>query len=195
MTREPPTSTLCRPAPSPTGIKMRSSRGSRELGDPERLPGRRPGRIPRAACAALLALSSLSAAPGCGSDKPARGPDQIQRELESVRTRLRGRWRAENFTPEQALDPVMQAMLQGLYGSMVITFDGQRVVADAPGIHFDRRYEVNDVVGDQFKLVAYEEGGLAYESFGEFRPGGELVLRVVTPPWKGTGTMRRIGDL
>ena len=153
-----------------------------------------PKRRPPLALAALLALAPLAPlASGCGGDRPARGPEQSEIELASVRERLKGRWKALNFTPEQPLDPTMQVMLQGLYGSMVITFDGSRVVADAPGIHFDRRYEVKEAVGDHFKLVAYDEGGIAYESAGEFRPGGELVLQVRTAPWKGVGTMRREG--
>lgn len=151
----------------------------------------RPSRVPRAprflfaACAAVLAAQ----AGGCGSSA-SRGPD-AGAAISSIDARLRGSFRLVRFEPEVPLEPMLASMLEFQYAHLVVRFDGKRILADSPGLHVDRAYEIRDPAWDRFKLVSYDEAGVAYEALCEFSGQEELIVHAQTPPWKGVATLRR----
>lgn len=138
-----------------------------------------------------LILVALATAPALGCGASQSGPNDIQRELASVDARLRGAWLLASFAPEMPLEPTMQALLGFQYERLLVTFDGHRLVADSPGIHADRAYQIAQVVGDDFKVVSYDDQGVPYESWCRFAPDGTLTVRSETPPWRGVATLHR----
>jgi len=155
---------------------------------PPRPRGPRAGALGTALRIAVLALAAPGA--GCGGDG-ARAADTTAVALASIDARLRGTFRLVSFVPETPLDPVMAALLNEQYARLVIRFDGRRLTADSPGIHVDRAYEIRDPQGDRFKIIAYDETGVPYESVCELSGTGELVVYATTPPWRGVATLRR----
>ncbi|WP_437520317.1 hypothetical protein WME79_26420 [Sorangium sp. So ce726] len=137
------------------------------------------------ACAAVLAAQAV----GCGSSA-ARGPE-AGAAISSIDARLRGSFRLVRFEPEVPLEPMLASMLEFQYAHLVVRFDGKRILADSPGLHVDRAYEIRDPAWDRFKIVSYDEAGVAYEALCEFSGEGELVVHAQTPPWKGVATLRR----
>lgn len=138
---------------------------------------------------ALLALCIAALAAGCGGG--ARPPESAAAAVASIDARLRGSFRLVRFTPEVPLEPALAAMLDAQYARLVIRFDGRRIVADSPGVHVDRAYEIRDPQGDRFKIIAYDEAGVPYESVCELSGADELTVHATTPPWKGVATLRR----
>ena len=160
------------------------------MSPPASRPSLRPSRASRAshlvvAFAAVLAAQTA----GCGSSA-ARGPE-AGAEVASIDARLRGTFRLVRFEPEVPLEPMLASMLEFQYAHLVVRFDGKRILADSPGLHVDRAYEIRDPAWDRFKLVAYDEAGVAYEALCEFSGQDELVVHAQTPPWKGLATLRR----
>ena len=138
------------------------------------------------------AVSLAVALPGCSSGLT--GPTSAEVAAASIKAtdeRLRGSWRLVSFVPETPLGPALQAMLEFQYQALVIRFEGGRIKAESPGIHFDRRYEVREVKGDRFTLISYEDGGIPYSSVCEFGPNETLLIYSQDAPWKGVGTIRR----
>jgi hypothetical protein len=142
---------------------------------------------PRALAVLLLAL----AATACGGPQEGTGPDFEAMAIKQASDRLRGAWRLVDFKPETPLEPMLQALLQMQYEVLTVHFDGTRVRAESPGIHFNRPYEVRAANGDRFKLISYDESGVPYESQCEFGQNETLVIYSQTTPWRGMGTMRR----
>lgn len=145
-------------------------------------------RAPRllvVACAAVLAAQAA----GCGSSA-SQGPDAAA-ALASIDARLRGSYRLVRFEPEVPLEPMLASMLEFQYAHLVVRFDGKRILADSPGLHVDRAYEIRDPALDRFKLISYDEAGIAYEALCELSDQGELIVHAQTPPWKGVATLRR----
>lgn len=143
-----------------------------------------------AAVALGLALASASSA-GCSGSGP-RTPDEIAAENRNVDARLQGAWRIGDFKPDEPLGPVLEEMFLYHQGQMIIHFEGGRMWADSPGISFDRRYEVQNAMGDRFQIVAYDDTGTPQLSYCDFEPDGSLRVWM-TSPWKGVGTLLRIG--
>lgn len=143
----------------------------------------------RWALGALLAMGVVSL--GCG---PTVGPQASPQALaQETSQRLEGDWRLVQFVPAEPLSPTLQAMLEYQYQVLVVHIRGGRIVAESPGIHFDRRYEVREVRGDVFKLISYDEGGVPYESWCRFEPDGiHLSVQSLTSPWRGTATLARL---
>jgi len=140
--------------------------------------------------AGVVGLAATSA--GCSSAPT--GPTSAEVTAASIKAtdeRLRGSWRLVSFVPETSLGPALQAMLEYQYQVLVIRFEGGRIKAESPGIHFDRRYEVREVKGDRFTLISYEDGGIPYASVCEFGPNETLIIYSQDAPWKGVGTIRR----
>lgn len=134
--------------------------------------------------AALLGL-------GCGSSTAAAAhPEQTQAEVEH---RLAGSWRLVRFEPEQPLSAPFQALLDYQIQVMVIRFGEGRIVAEAPGINFDRRYEVKSAEGRRFRAVSYDEGGVPYDAQCQWSEDGQkLEVYVETSPWRGLGLLQRL---
>ncbi|WP_437805943.1 hypothetical protein [Sorangium sp. So ce1078] len=145
----------------------------------------RASRLLAVACAAVLAAQAA----GCGSSV-SQGPDAAA-AIASIDARLRGSFRLVRFEPEVPLEPMLASMLEFQYAHLIVRFDGERIIADSPGLHVDRAYEIRDPVWDRFKLISYDEAGIAYEALCEFSDQGELIVHAQTPPWKGIATLRR----
>ncbi|KYF59504.1 hypothetical protein BE08_15620 [Sorangium cellulosum] len=143
-------------------------------------------RLLLVACAVALAAQAA----GCGSGG-AQASGGTAAEIASIDARLRGTFRLVRFEPEVPLEPMLASMLEFQYAHLVIRFDGQRIVADSPGLHVDRAYEIREPAWDRFKIISYDEAGLAYEAVCEFSGEKELIVYAQTPPWKGVATLRR----
>ncbi len=146
----------------------------------------RPRLLRAAPLAAFLALplSCADTAP------PPR--DAAAAAVASIDARLRGTFRLVRFVPEIPLEPMLAAMLEAQYQTLVIRFDGRRVKADSPGVHVDRAYSISRPQGDRFTLVAYDESGVPYEAVCELSGSEDVVIHAQTPPWKGVATIRRV---
>ncbi|WP_437617984.1 hypothetical protein WME89_29790 [Sorangium sp. So ce321] len=127
---------------------------------------------------------------GCGSGK-AQGSGGTAAEIASIDARLRGTFRLVRFDPEMPLEPMLASMLEFQYAHLAIRFDGDRILADSPGLHVDRAYEIREPAWNRFKLISYDEAGVAYEAVCEFSGEKELIVYAQTPPWKGVATLRR----
>ena len=63
-------------------------------------------------------------------------------------------------------------------------------ITTAPGVHFDRRYEVREAVGTRFELVVWDDAGIPQSSRCEFQADGTLRART-TSPWRGDALLAR----
>lgn len=144
------------------------------------------GRVPLLAVAAALAVSA-----GCGPATPDL-PPAAEAKADAER-RIEGRWRLVRFEAEQPLSAPFQAMLDYQIQVMVIHIGQGRIRAEAPGIHFDRKYEVKSAEGDRFRAVSYDEGGVAYDAQCQWTPDGQgLDVLLETHPWRGVGHLQRL---
>lgn len=140
---------------------------------------------------ALGATAALCVA-ACGGD-PGPGPvDATAADNRAADQRLQGKWRLLQFTPQTPLDPVMSSMLAFYQPTMVIEVQGGRIraVSTAPGLHFDRRYEVREALGDRFQLVVWDDAGIAQTNQCEMLPDGTLRARTASP-WAGEALLAR----
>ncbi|AUX23930.1 hypothetical protein SOCEGT47_044600 [Sorangium cellulosum] len=159
---------------------------------PASRPSLRRSRAPRAPRLLLVAAVAVLAAEGTGCGAGAsQGPETTAAAIASIDARLRGSFRLVRFDPEVPLEPMLASMLEFQYAHLVIRFDGRRILADSPGLHVDRAYEIREPAWDRFELVSYDEAGVAYEAICQFSGDGELIVHAQTPPWKGVATLRR----
>lgn len=158
-------------------------------------PGRRARRHRCAASVGAFAGALALAAALCGGcgHGAARAPDSALAAIASIDARLRGDFRLVRFVPEVSLDPMLAAMLEAQYATLLIRFDGKRLSADSPTVHVSRAYEIRDPQGDRFRLIAYDESGVPYESACELSEEGDLRVQARTPPWQGVAILRRAG--
>src|SRR5262245_51782536 len=134
------------------------------------------------ASALLLALGAAA----CGGAKEARSPEaEAQAAIASIDTRIRGAWVLQSFTPDDPLEPMLKAMLEFQFGRLVVRLDGKRLVADSPGIHVERTYQISEAKGDQFKLTSFDAQGVPYESTCMFQMDGKVLVHSTTDPWRG----------
>lgn len=141
---------------------------------------------------AALLLAALSPI-ACGGASQTAAPDEAARSVASADVRLRGAWRLASFVPATSLEPMLKAMLEFQYQAMAIHFDGKRLTADSPGVHINRRYQIAEAYADRFKIVAFDEQGVAYESWCDFVGDGSIEVHSETDPWRGTATLQRVG--
>jgi hypothetical protein len=143
--------------------------------------------------AALLFLAGAAALAGCGGASGAGPVDATAADNRAADQRLQGSWKILDFRPETPLDPVMASMLAFYQPTMVVQVGGGRIRAltTAPGVHFDRRYEVRDALGDRFQLVVWDDAGIAQTSYCAFQPEGTLRCRTTTP-WRGDALLARV---
>lgn len=149
---------------------------------------RSPLSLPHALVLALALVGSSTT--GCSSGP--RSADDIATENRNIDARLQGPWRIGNFKPDEPLGPVLEEMLAYHQEQMIIHFDGGRMWADSPGISFDRRYEVQNAMGERFQIVAYDDTGTPQLSYCNFESDGSLRVWM-TNPWKGVGVLLRVG--
>ncbi len=159
-----------------------------------RLRARRSARVP--ALALCLGLGAGALCPGCESPQTAASPVQQQADY---RTRAAAQlessaWRLASWVPEQPLEPMFEALLSQQLASMTIRFGQGRVHADSPTVHVDRAYQVVDAAGPQFVVVTTDEiGGTLRTSAQLSDDGTTLSFRGETEPWRGSGTLVRVG--
>ncbi|MFO0618624.1 MAG: hypothetical protein U0414_38890 [Polyangiaceae bacterium] len=144
--------------------------------------------VARALLLVGLAVGSVGLG-GCSGGGP-RTADEIELENRNVDARLQGSWRIGEFKPDQPLGPVLDDMLAYHQQQMIIHFGSGRMWADSPGISFDRRYQVQNAMGDRFQIVAYDDTNTPQLSYCDFEPDGSLRVWM-TSPWKGVGTLVR----
>jgi hypothetical protein len=141
-----------------------------------------------------LFLAGLVAQPllaGCGGSSSAAPRDATQESIASADARLRGRWVLVGYKPDIPLEPTLAMLLSTQFEHMTITFDGNRMLAEGPGINVTRKYRIREAYGDHFRAEVSDEFGVAYDSSNDFT-GNLLQLRALTDPWRGTGTLRRL---
>jgi hypothetical protein len=146
-------------------------------------------RSPRLAALALAALATL--APACsGGGAKAPSVDYGAKAIADAGVHLQGAWVLQSFTPATSLEPMLNAMLQFQFGRMIARFDGQRMVADSPGIHVERRYQIREASGDQFKVTTFDDQGVPYDADCMFQ---EDTLQIVSTsdPWRGLAVLKR----
>jgi len=169
-------------------------------GGPRRDPAPGPVAFPAAfsgerrivAAAALTAVLAGAVLAGCGD---ATGPGPTDASVADVRAadeRLQGQWRLVDFRPETPLDPVMAGMLSFYQPKIIIEVERGRIraLSSAPGLHFDRRYEVRDAVQQRFELVVWDDEGIAQSVLCELQPDGTLRAKT-TYPWRGDAVLAR----
>jgi len=152
-------------------------------------------RAPRWEVVLLAALGV--AAPlelGCSGAKDARSAEaDAQAAIASTDTRIRGAWVLQSFVPEDPLEPMLKAMLEFQFGRLVIRLDGKRLVADSPGVHVERTYQITEAKGDQFKLTTFDAQGVPYESTCMFQMDGRVQVHSTSDPWRGLAMISRAG--
>jgi hypothetical protein len=143
------------------------------------------------ACAAwLLGASSFLSA--CGPSGPALSPaEQNARAVASIDARLRGPWTLQRFDPVTPLEPVLQGLLDLHKGRLVARFDGQRMIADSIALHVERKYQISEVAGGQFKLTTFDDQGVPYDSVCTFRDASTIDVSSASPPWRGVAVVTR----
>jgi hypothetical protein len=139
--------------------------------------------------AAALALGGA----GCGPSRSANVPDAAALAAASADVRLRGTWRLQTFRPETPLEPMLQAFVQFQTQNLVVRFDGRRFVAESPGVHVDRTYQIHDAYGDRFKLTSFDAQGVPYDTNCTFVRDDVLEINSWTEPWRGVGTIVKTG--
>jgi hypothetical protein len=143
----------------------------------------------------IWTLVLLVAGPGLAACKPSRSgsdADEALRQQQAVQQRLGGRWVLVSFQPQESLEPMLAGLLAAQFGALTVTFDGQQQLeAQGVGVTATRRYEISEAQANRFKLVSYDDKGVPYETWGEFRSDSELWFDSRTPPWRGTGTLQR----
>lgn len=137
-----------------------------------------------------IVLGLALALGGC-KPREASAADQAAQQRQEVNQRLMGSWVLESFRPEAPLEPMLAGLLAAQFGNMVVQFDGQTMLASGVGVSTTRRYEITEAQFNRFKLVSYDDKGVSYETWGQFRNTGELWFDSRTPPWRGTGSLRR----
>lgn len=151
------------------------------------------GAVAATLCGAALAAAALvgvGAGAGCGASA-SHGPDATAVEIASIDARLRGSFRLVSFIPEVPLEPMLASLLEYQYTTLILRFEGHRILADSPGVHVNRAYEIREPKGDRFTLVSFDEAGIPYESVCEFAGNDQVLVHSQTPPWTGVATIRR----
>lgn len=139
---------------------------------------------------ALLVIG-LSGLPAAGCKSGGQGPtDASSADNRRAEERLQGHWRIVDFKPETALDPSMSSMLAFYQSNLVLEIRGGRMRALTSGLHFDRRYEVREALGQHFQLVVYDDAGVAQTNYCELLPDGSLRAKTQTP-WRGDALFAR----
>jgi hypothetical protein len=140
--------------------------------------------------ASLMVLASLAG--GCRPSRSSAQPvDEAAQRRQAANQQLLGTWVLVSFKPHETLEPMLASLLAAQFGAMTVTFDGQKMIAQGIGVTTERRYEIRDAVFNRFKLIAWDDKGVSYETLGEFRSADEVWFDSRTPPWHGTGTLRR----
>ena len=145
------------------------------------------------AVSSLALAAALSLVTACGGGASARSPaDQARLDQATTASRLAGTWQLVDYRPEVPLDAMTQALLMSQIQTMQIRFDQGRILADSPTIHLSRTFQLSDVAGNLFKIIATDENGVSLTSSAQLSDdGGKLFFHGETEPWRGMGTLVR----
>ncbi len=136
------------------------------------------------------ALLSLLVAPmGCRRNRQAP-VDAGEAARVEANVRLQGAWLLLDFTPTQAPEPMLGALLAAQLGTMTIDFDGTQMHAVGTGVQTTRRYRVMSAHFARLEVRTFDDMGVSYDAVGEFR-ANELWFESRTSPWHGRGVLRR----
>ncbi|MEO6576126.1 MAG: hypothetical protein ABIP89_19890, partial [Polyangiaceae bacterium] len=97
----------------------------------------------------LFLANALSACGGSSASSAAVGPNGTnaatgQADLAAVEGRLRGNWRIVDYHSEVPLEATLQGLLALQFQTMVVRFEGGRILADSPTIHFNRAFKITE---------------------------------------------------
>jgi hypothetical protein len=138
------------------------------------------------ACAGLLLGAIFSIA--CGGTRGAAS--DAARQIAEANQRLIGTWTLVDFRPDLPLEPMLAQLLSMQLGRLTAELDGGRLVATGLGVQAVRTYRIDEASMDRFKMTLFDETGVAYETWGNFQ-GDVIRFESTTPPWRGTGTLKR----
>jgi hypothetical protein len=139
----------------------------------------------------LVVLLSCLALASCKRGAGASAADEAAQRRQAANQQLMGTWVLVSFQPRESLEPMLANLLAAQFGAMTVQFDGQTMQAQGIGVTTTRRYEIREAEFSRFKLVSYDDKGIAYDTAAEFRSQDEIWFDSRTPPWRGTGTLRR----
>ncbi len=135
--------------------------------------------------AAVLACAVAACHP---SGPPGMTPEQ--QAAMAIDAQLAGTWKLSSYTPEQAFS---LALLLGMQkDAIVVSFQNGRVRSANTVLSFDRRYRIQSVGGETFKVFISDEQGVEYESWARFGRPDQIWFESKTDPWKGQGTLERV---
>jgi hypothetical protein len=117
--------------------------------------------------------------------------DATAEAASNVGQRLNGRWMLATYQPEVALEANLQLLLNNQFEHLVVTFSGNTLRAQGPGVDFTRTYRVTEVYGEHFSATVYDSAGVGTDSSCDFS-GTTLIVNGITPPWRGGSTFRRM---
>jgi hypothetical protein len=139
----------------------------------------------------LLAVAlTAPALGGCGGSGSGI-QDASAADNRAADERLQGRWRVIDFRPATPLDPSMATMLGQVQPTLQLEVrQGRMRALGTNTVHFDRRYVIQDALGNRFTLVVYDDLGVGQPTFCTFQLDGSLVART-TSPWHGTAILAR----
>jgi len=103
---------------------------------------------------------------------------------------LKGTWVLASFEPEVRFEPMLADLLAAQMDTLLVTFDGQEMTAEGPGIQATRNYEVVQSLFGRVDIVIFGDDGTTYEMVGQYI-GDDLQFESRTPPWTGKGRLRR----
>lgn len=135
---------------------------------------------------AVAVIGGASLLSACGS-KQKSGPDSIV----VAGQRLQGQWRVTAFTPESALDPPLQGLLQAELGQMTVTFTGSNYNAVGPGMNITGRFQIQSAEGDFLNGTFFDQTGVGYRTSGQF-DGKLFRFHAYDTPWRGQGILERV---
>jgi len=139
------------------------------------------GRAPVLALALLLMPLALGS---CASRQ------SHVNDIQQLGQRLQGTWVLKNFTPKEALEPALYALLTLQFGQMRVTVQGSRIVAQGPGLQVVRTFQIQEAFDTTATLLVVDQSGIAVRVWIEIRDQW-LTFRPMDSPWTGEGVLQR----
>lgn len=136
---------------------------------------------------AALGLSIFEPACNLNATSPTAGsPDGL-----SCGQRLVGGWIVTGFTPDQPLSPQAAQSLQALHQSLRITFDGQRAITTAPGLHHVGPYRIDNDGALDCVVSAPDDSGAVGSTLVHFTDANHYQVTERNSAVPGRSTMER----
>ena len=126
---------------------------------------------------------------GCASSRKAPA-DEAQKAVTSVTARIEGSWTLVEFEPAQALEPMLQNLLNAQLNQLVVTFHAGSMSVQGVGLDATRAFSVTSAANDTFSATLTDPTNVVYQVNGVF-DGPDVDFTSVTDPWRGHGKLRR----